>query len=351
MYAAFTPHGAALQRTRGPHPLPLFLALAAQVADGDAARLARILAGVRAYQAHGYRRELPVMPEVARIGCVTLRDYGGDGRPVVVVPSLINPPHVLDLAPGNSMLRWLAAQQLRPLLVDWGTPGEAEEELSLGKYITDRLVPLIAGATPRAALLGYCIGGTLALAAAQLVPVARLALLATPWRFAGYSDAARAEIASLWTVNAGIAATLGGFPIELLQPAFWQLDAAALMAKFEHFPSLAPAAAAAFAALEDWANDGPPLPIGVARDMFQQLFSADLPGTGAWVVGGVDVDPARLGVPLLDVVSTRDRIVPAATSVNVGERLDLDLGHVGMVVGSRARGALWEPLAAWLRAD
>jgi polyhydroxyalkanoate synthase len=31
-----------------------------------------------------------------------------------------------------------------------------------------------------------------------------------------------------------------------------------------------------------------------------------------------------------------------------GERLELALGHVGMVVGSRARELLWEPLDAWL---
>ena len=30
------------------------------------------------------------------------------------------------------------------------------------------------------------------------------------------------------------------------------------------------------------------------------------------------------------------------------EWLDLALGHVGMVVGSRAPDLLWEPLAGWL---
>ena len=58
----------------------------------------------------------------------------------------------------------------------------------------------------------------------------------------------------------------------------------------------------------------------------------------------------RLNVhcPVLDIVSTTDRIVPAATAVRVGERLELGLGHVGMVVGSRAPQTLWEALAGWL---
>ena len=51
--------------------------------------------------------------------------------------------------------------------------------------------------------------------------------------------------------------------------------------------------------------------------------------------------PAALPCPLLNIVSTTDRIVPAATAVRAGERLDLALGHVGMVVGApRPRSAL-----------
>ena len=50
---------------------------------------------------------------------------------MLVVPSLINRPYILDLAPGRSLLRWLAAQGLRPLLMDWGTPGAAEAGFDL----------------------------------------------------------------------------------------------------------------------------------------------------------------------------------------------------------------------------
>ena len=57
---------------------------------------------------------------------------------------------------------------------------------------------------------------------------------------------------------------------------------------------------------------------------------------------------ARFGVPVLNIVSTSDRIVPAATALRAGERLELAQGHVGMVVGSKAKEKLWEPLADWL---
>ena len=50
----------------------------------------------------------------------------------------------------------------------------------------------------------------------------------------------------------------------------------------------------------------------------------------------------------LDIVSTSDRIVPAASAAGAGERLELAAGHVGMMIGGRAEEMLWRPLAGWL---
>jgi polyhydroxyalkanoate synthase len=55
------------------------------------------------------------------------------------VPSLVNRAHVLDLLPGHSMLRHLAVNGTRVLLLDWGWPGEAERHFSLTDYIAGRL--------------------------------------------------------------------------------------------------------------------------------------------------------------------------------------------------------------------
>ena len=143
-------------------------------------------------------------------------------------------------------------------------------------------------------------------------------------------------------------AALGVLPMEVLQCAFWNLDPARTVAKFEAFAALEGEEARIFVMLEDWANDGPPLSEAAAREMFEGLFRDDLTGAGRWQVGGTAIAPDSLAVPLLNVVSTSDRIVPAATAIRAGERLDLALGHVGMVVGSRAPAMLWEPLAGWL---
>src|SRR3546814_7207737 len=77
---------------------------------GDRARLSRILAGRRAFQAAERPPPPPSPPVAARAGNARLFDFGGDGPAAVFVPSLINSSAILDLSEDNSMLRWLSGQ-------------------------------------------------------------------------------------------------------------------------------------------------------------------------------------------------------------------------------------------------
>jgi len=47
-----------------------------------------------------------------------------DGKTVLVIPSLINRHYILDLLSERSFVRFLRAAGLRPLVIDWGEPGE-----------------------------------------------------------------------------------------------------------------------------------------------------------------------------------------------------------------------------------
>jgi polyhydroxyalkanoate synthase len=346
--ARLTSFNAASQH--GPRPLPLFLALLRSETAASPDRRHAALAGLRAYQAAARPPPRVPMPAVAQAGRATLRDYGGSGRPVVFVPSLINPPVVLDLAEDNSLLRWLATQGLRPLLVDWGTPGPEARDQGLDHHIGKILLPMLDALGEPPLLAGYCLGGTFALAAASLRPVAGVATIAAPWRFARYGDLARAAIAARWEAARPACARLGLVPMEVLQAGFWQLDPSRTIAKFERFARLEPGGEAAkgFVALEDWANGGAPLTYAAGEQMFERFFAADRPGHGRWWVAGTRILPSRLGCPAVEFVSATDRIVPAASAAGLPDSRVLASGHVGMIVGGRARAQLWEPLRDWL---
>jgi polyhydroxyalkanoate synthase len=319
--------------------------------EADPDRMVAALAGLRAYQAAARPPRQPAMPVVAHAGRAALRDYGGSGRPVIVVPSLINPPDVLDLLPDVSLMRWLATQGLRPLLVDWGTPSADDRDLDIGGHVERLLLPLIDAIGGDAALAGYCLGGTMALAAAAIRPPAALALIAAPWRFSAFPEDARQGLGALWEQASGTADAIGLLPVEVLQAAFWQLDPARTVAKFVAFGASRPddAATALFVALEDWANDGAPLTQAVGRELTLDFFGRDVPGSGEWRLAGRSIRPEALACPVLDIVSTTDRIVPAGSAAGIGTRLTLAQGHVGMMVGGRKLESLWQPLAAFLR--
>ncbi len=311
-------------------------------------RQARALAGLRRYQeAPRVRRRMA--PAKRRQGRARLRDYGGSGRPVLIVPSLINPPFILDLMPDRSLARWLAGQDLHVWLLDWGEPTPADRAQSVAGHIEHLLLPLLRRFDVPPILVGYCLGGTMSIAAAASGLAAGVATVAAPWHFDGYGDEARADMAALWSAAQPACAQLGLVPVEVLQAGFWKLDPARTIAKYEAFADMTGDAAAMFVAMEDWANAGAPLTYAAGAELFERMLGADVSGRGAWQVAGAMVDPLALPCPATEFVSLGDRIVPAATAIGLPDRRDLGAGHVGMVVGSRARAQLWEPLRDWLR--
>lgn len=352
-----------MQIDRGPHPLTLYLTdLVCRTAEDpqQRERIDRFLAAIRLYQQHSYRRTLSKPPVAAQVGEARLLAFGGSGPAVVFASSLINPSWVLDLTEENSLLRWLATQGVRPYLIDWGTPGEEERGFDLNDYITCRLVPLVEALGEPVTLVGYCLGGTLAVAASLLSSaVARLAVLAAPWVFGAYEDAQRQSLAAFAAQMEPLSQSLGVFPIEALQATFWALDPTLMERKFARFAAMEEesAEARAFVALEDWANTGAPLSLPAARQLVGNFFGKDTPGTGQWAIDGTAIDPAAVAVPTLVVSARTDRIVPLASSAPLADRLPgaagmvVDAGHVGMVVSRRALDLLWEPLARWLVAS
>jgi polyhydroxyalkanoate synthase len=264
----------------------------------------------------------------------------------VLVPSLINPPGVLDLDEEVSLARAVAGMGRRALLLDWGAARE-RSELDIGGHVSELLIPLLSAVEEPAALAGYCLGGTMAVAAANLTSVESVATIAAPWRFSGYPSAARSSVGELWRAAEQAAASFNLLPMEVLQAAFWSLDPKRTVAKFARLSKLDPASADArrFVVLEDWANEGEPLPLAAARELIEDFFGRDLSGKGEWLVGGQAVNDA-LQVPLIHFTAAQDRITPGA-SAGHGQKVEIDAGHVGMVVGS-ARHRLHETLRGFL---
>ena len=328
-------------------------------------RLSIFSQGVNRYEEFPRETRPAEPPLFWRDGTTRVLDYGTgaeDARPVLVVPSLINRGYILDLTERKSLMRHLAQDGFRPFLVDWGAPGPQESDFDLTAYICWRLEPVadeIFDATGQVpALLGYCMGGLLALALAQRRPdrVAALALLATPWDFHAGQDA---HIRLLQAMSPGLKAAIdqwGELPVEVLQAMFTGLDPYLTTNKFRNFAGMKAGSEAAgnFIALEDWLNDGVPLVGPVAWECLFDWYMENAPAKGHWRVDGEAVRPGDIRVPSLVVVPEKDHIVPPQSAAPLADALPgathrtIAAGHIGMVCGSRARNSLYEPLSLWL---
>ncbi len=316
------------------------------VAEHDPQLARAALDGLTAYEQAERPAPAAPRPEVARIGPARLRDHGGSGPVAILVPSLINPPHILDLDAEVSLAAAIAEMGRHALLLDWG---EARDrgELGVSGHVEELLLPLLDELGEPPALIGYCLGGTMAIGAANLAPVERVVTLAAPWRFSAYPADSRKNVQTMWRHSQSAAQALGALPMEVLQAAFWSLDPERTVTKFAKFAALDPAGAEArrFVQLEDWANQGEPLPCAAAAELIEQFFGADVPGSRIWTISGKAISE-RLEVPALHFTAGRDRIAPAATAP-AGDTVPIASGHVGMIVG-RARDQLHAGLSRFL---
>ena len=324
-----------------------------------------LLDAVLMYRRHPYVRETEPAPVAWRAGSTALLDYGTrnlDGAPVLVVPSLINRYYILDLRPGRSLLRYLENRGFRPFVVDWDRPGPRESRFTPTDYVAGRLdqaldaVRSITGKPP--IVLGYCMGGLLALALAtrRQADIKALGLLATPWDFTADASPVTAFLPLMRPFLTTASDRGHEVGTDLLQALFHMLDPMLVIKKFLRFRSLDADGAEAldFVALEDWLNDGVPMSGPVALEAFLGWYGDNTPARLNWKIAGRVVDPADVTLPTLVIIPSRDRIVPPpsaealAAALPHAETLRVPLGHVGMMASSNAEKAVWEPLAAWM---
>ncbi|MBY0098908.1 alpha/beta fold hydrolase [Mesobacillus maritimus] len=107
--------------------------------------------------------------------------------PLFLVYSLVNQAFILDLGPGASMIEGFTQAGYDVYLLDFGIPGYEDKHLTLGDYIFDYIQTGVRRALRHSGaeeitVIGYCLGGTLALiyAAVANEPIKNLILFATP---------------------------------------------------------------------------------------------------------------------------------------------------------------------------
>jgi polyhydroxyalkanoate synthase len=308
------------------------------------------------------RRQALPRDELFRDGTATLYRFRGPASPrretILLVPSLINRWYVLDLRRGASVAEALVGAGFDVFCLDWGEPNDEDRHLSWDDVVLrlGRMVrrTKLAASAPSVGVLGYCIGGTLSAIHAALEPASVAALV----NLAGPIDFAHAGFLGHMTnprwFDPEAIASAGNMTALQMQAGFVALRPTSQIAKFVTLVDRLgdPEKLEAFRALDAWASDNIAFPAAAYVRYIRELYQENRLVRGEHAIRGRRVDLARIDCPLLTVVADKDTICPPEAATALGrmtssarkETLSIAGGHVGAVVGDKAKTTLYPAL-------
>ncbi|MCB9986123.1 MAG: alpha/beta fold hydrolase [Rhodospirillales bacterium] len=323
-----------------------------------------MIRGIDAYRHAGRSVKPPRHETVWQDGTSRLLRVNGaqeGAAPVLLVPSLINRFHILDLDARQSFVLYLRDRGYAPYILDWDMPGAAEKQFTIDDYILRRLHPAMARLN-RPHVIGYCMGGTMAAGAlaalADRANVRSLTALAAPWDFHA-GDPFRALRMQAFSLSAqGVMAATGVLPVDWIQALFASIDPLFAFNKFRAYAEMDKDSEAArrFVTVEDWLNDGVDLAAPAARQALEEWYVENQPANGVWTIGRALADPSTIRTPALVVAAGGDRLVPQQSALALhaqivaAEKHTPEIGHIGMMASARAPAAVWDRVVAFLAA-
>ena len=288
--------------------------------------------------------------------------------PILLIYALINRPYVLDLMPGNSLVEYLSHQGFDVYMLDWGTPGEEDRNLSFENYVLDYIPRAIKKVTRYAhseelTILGFCMGGTMTAMYASLFPgkpLKNLIFLTTPFDFTPENMG----LYGLWTspkhFNPDILVeAFGNVPGELVDTGNRMVKpitnyVGTYVTMWDRILQDKPMDT--WLAMNKWVNDGVPFAGETFKQWIKEFYQQNKLIKGEIKLRGRRVDLHNITCPVLNIAGTKDHIcaLPQAEagmnqiSSKDKEFFVLNAGHVGLLTGSEARKNLWPKIKSWL---
>jgi polyhydroxyalkanoate synthase len=247
----------------------------------------------------------------------------------------------MDLIPEYSFAKKLESCGMSPYLLEWNDPSYEISHYSEAEYIENILIPIIdyisAQHNRKIIILGHCLGGVMALAATQILQtkIAGLITVATPWNFhhSSFIYKANHKIYSLILNNSnGIY-----IPKELIHMMMnWPhinttIDKLISISYSEQIDEL-------FFAVENWLDDNVNMTIPLFKSCIMKYAIYNQTYNLEWSVLGEIIDPKRISAPTLNIIPTKDKVVPQKSSEPLSslfpncKTLNLDTGHIGMLI-------------------
>jgi len=249
-------------------------------------------------------------------------------EPILITPAWIMKYYVLDLSPGNSLVKLLVERGHTVFMMSWRNPTAADRGLGMDDYVQlglraalDAVVAIVPG--QRVHTVGYCIGGTLltigasALAAEGDKRIASITLLAAQTDF---SEPGELSVFISPNQLAALEAQMQRFGVlhsQNMGAAFALLRAKDLI----WAPAINQYLRGQRGALSDlmaWNADGTRMPCRMHSEYLTRLYLNNELSTGRYTLEGATVDLKQLTVPMFVGGTETDHVAPWASVFKTG---------------------------------
>ena len=300
--------------------------------------------------------------------------------PLVLVPPLGVTTETFDLMPQRSLVRYMVAAGFRVYLVDWGKPKKEHAHLGLKDYSYTMLGTALEkirkhSDSNQLSLMGWCLGGLLCLlhqGQMQDPDIRNIVTIASPIDLESGSGVMSGLAGAAQALNgpAQLVSSYSRFRLVTLNPdrlyippwlttlvfkmtdpvgsvtTYWDLVTRLWDREFVESHSTT----------SDYLNNMLMYPGGILKDMAVKVLRDNQLAKGKIEVGDRLAELDRIQSSLLAFAGETDHLVPpdiAKKSVEIIASKDKDFrivagGHMGVIIGSKAQGAVWAQSAEWL---
>lgn len=241
-------------------------------------------------------------------------------EPILLLPAWIMKYYILDLSPGNSLVRWLVGEGHTVFIVSWRNPGSEDRDTSMDDYVREgalAALDAVSAIQPGAGihLAGYCLGGTLAMITAALLAREGDTRLKSLSLFAAQGDFTEAGEMMTFVTHSEIAYlknmmwAQGYLDTKQMAGAFQMLRSYDMVWSRMVHDYLMGERTALFD-LMAWNADATRMPYKMHSEYLERLFLANEFADGNFTVFGKPVAPENITVPVFAVGTEKDHVAP-----------------------------------------
>lgn len=308
---------------------------------------------------------------VWRQGKATLWRYRSDqiqfSPPILMFIGLVSRSSIFDLHEKASLVAALRDQGFDVYVLDWGVADASDADNTLETYLCQYLPRALSAllrtsSAKEVSVIGYCMGGAMAvtaIAGQPDLPIRNLVVMAAPFdyeqmpvQFDLLRDPSQDLSPMLDPETGCVPGNVIGSLFSIRKPTADAVQYANLIENLWN-----DAYVESHQAIARWTSAHVPLPGGVARQVVSHWLRENAFMNGVVRLNGRRADTTTITCPVLSIVTLRDEIVPPAAATPildlVGSQdrvlLEIDAGHIGLVIGRSARQRTFPQLIDWLR--